>query len=83
MRNALNLAVAVGQTTPVLSYPQPQERKPAGELVDARGRFEQKQQFDKYHEARSRMKGFFQGQVAQLEARRQHAVEPLRNLWIG
>ena len=80
MKNALNLAVAVGQT---ISYPQPQERKPAGELVDARSRFAQKQQPNHYHEAQSRMKGFFQNQVAQLEARRRHAVEPLRNLWIG
>ncbi len=86
MKNALSLAVAVGQTAPVfspVSYPRPQERKPAGELVDARDRFAQKQQPNHYHEARSRMKGFFQNQVLQLEARRQRAVAPLRNLWIG
>ncbi len=83
MKNALNFAFAVGQTAPVFSYPQPQERKPAGELVDARDRFAQKQQFDNHYEAQSRMKGFFQSQVVQLEARRRHAVEPLRNLWIG
>ncbi len=83
MQNALSLAVAVGQTAPVFSYPQPQELKPAGELVDAGDRFTQKQQPNHHGEARKRMKGFFQSQAAQLEARRRHAVEPLRNLWIG
>jgi hypothetical protein len=83
MQNALSLAVAVGQTAPVFSYPQPQERKPAGELVDARDRFTQKRQPNHHGEARKRMKGFFQSQAAQVEARCRRALEPLRNLWIG
>ena len=52
--SAQNLAVAVGQAVPVplpVSYLQPQEREPAGELVDARDRFAQKQQLDHHYMA--------------------------------
>jgi hypothetical protein len=59
------------------------EQKPLAEIVDARDRFAQKRQSNHYHEARKRMKGFFQSQAAQVDARRQRALEPVRNLWIG
>ena len=83
MNYATNLAEKIQPTEPSFPYPMPPEQKPLAEIVDARDRFAQKRQSSHYHEARRCMKGFFQGKVEQLEARRRHAVEPLRNLWIG
>jgi hypothetical protein len=82
MNYATNLAEKIQPTEPTVPRPLTPEQKPLAEIVDARDLFAQKRQ-NHYHEARMRMKGFFDGKVAQLEARRRHAVEPLRTLWIG
>jgi hypothetical protein len=83
MNYATNLAEKIQPTEPSFPLPMAPEQKPLAEIVDARDRFAQKRRSNHYHEARKRMKGFFQSQAAQVEARRQRTLEPVRNLWIG
>ena len=82
MKNAVNFAVAVGQTAHAVlpvSHPQPQEQKPAGELVDARERFAQKEQLAECVKAKRSIRKFFRNQIDSVEARHYS----LSGLWIG